>query len=460
VARFDPPGPGPDGAGVGRGGPGYHGGPGFGAGSAATNGYRPGGALPAPGGRHDSAGYLPTSPPRGPDEDDYRSGPLTDSGSHPGLLPAPIAAYPAAFPPDDQPVNGHGGGYRAGNGPNGVPPGAGPVNGHGGYPLPDDSGFDPGPVNGHGGYPLPDDSGFDPGPVNGHGGYPLPEDGGFDPGPVHGRGGYPGPADEPAGGRSLRAVGADDQAGGRGSPWAARGRSDPLPGPGAPPARRALPGPAGPAGAAAAMALPAPYDTGPASGPNSGPAYGPADSGPDFGPYRDPGDAGATGLLPPADEPAGATGRRGSMRAVPDPDDTGSRRRRRRAADDDPPPDRGGSPALRAVDPAPGGRDDDADDDDYVDEPALILQWGMFVLQTIFGAASGLGIWLGFHVLWERYPFYAAAGVGGSVTVMLVVARWLRRRYGHDLDLLTSIIVVGIGVVLTVLPAAFSLQNR
>ncbi len=357
--RLDPPGPGP--GGPGHGGPGYDGGSGFGAGSAATNGYRPGGALPPPG-RHGSAGYLPASPPRGPDEDDYRSGPLTGTGSHPGLLPGPIAAYPAAFPPDDQPVNGHGGGYLALPGPIGGP--AGPVNGRGGYRTGADDPLGPnglppgaGPVNGHGGYPAPDDGPRGrpgAGAVNGHGGYPLPDDSGFDPGPVTGPGGYPGPADEPA----------------------------------------------------------------------------------------------------------GATGRRGPVRAVPDPDDTGSRRRRRRAADDDLPPDRAGSPALRAVDPAPDGRDGDTDDDDYADEPALILQWGMFVLQTIFGAASGLGIWLGFHVLWERYPFYAAAGVGGSVTVLLVVARWLRRRYGHDLDLLTSIIVVGIGVVLTVLPAAFSLQNR
>jgi hypothetical protein len=129
--------------------------------------------------------------------------------------------------------------------------------------------------------------------------------------------------------------------------------------------------------------------------------------------------------------------------------------------DDAPAPDRGR--ALRAVGAAPGDLDDADDeyaDDDYADEAPLILQWGMFVLQTIFGAAAGLGIWLGFHVLWDRWPFYAAVGVGVAVTVMLVVARWLRRRYGHDLDLLTSIIVMGIGVVLTVLPAAFSLQNR
>jgi hypothetical protein len=36
----------------------------------------------------------------------------------------------------------------------------------------------------------------------------------------------------------------------------------------------------------------------------------------------------------------------------------------------------------------------------------------------------------------------------------------LRRRYGHELDLLTALVVVCVGVVLTVLPAAFALQNR
>jgi hypothetical protein len=174
------------------------------------------------------------------------------------------------------------------------------------------------------------------------------------------------------------------------------------------------------------------------------------------------------------------------VRAVPDPEDTGARRRHREQPDTD--PDRTGSRRRKRAkstpewhdDSPPAGRRtgrDDRDgaglravesaddpagefDDDYADEPALILQWGIFVLQTIFGAAAGLGVWLGFHVLWDKYPLYAPVGVGAAVTVMLVVARWLRRRYGHDLDLLTSIIVVGVGVVLTVLPAAFSLQSR
>ena len=42
---------------------------------------------------------------------------------------------------------------------------------------------------------------------------------------------------------------------------------------------------------------------------------------------------------------------------------------------------------------------------------------------------------------------------------MLVLARTLRRRHGRDLDLLTAVVTVGIITVLTVLPAAFTLQG-
>jgi hypothetical protein len=318
-------------------------------------------------------------------------------------------------------------------------------------------------------------------------------------------------------GRALRAVpGADGPAG---RPDGPSGRGAPAPWA----ARRPTPGPAAGAAAAAAMALPAPapYDTGPQSGPYqplagadapgadrsrfdrpgfdgpgsdrsrfgrpgfegpgfnasgvAGPGFdGPGFDGPDFaGPGVD--DAGFDDYDEPpeprrrrgrrradasaASPAASPAGRGAPVRAVPDRDEPAPGRGRRA----DPPAwgDRDGARPLRAVDSEPGR--DSADtgvDDGFEDEPALILQWGFFVLQTILGAAGGLGAWLGFHVLWDRWPFYAAAAVGAAVALMLVIARALRRRYGHDLDLLTALIVVGIGVVLTVLPAAFALQNR
>jgi hypothetical protein len=98
-------------------------------------------------------------------------------------------------------------------------------------------------------------------------------------------------------------------------------------------------------------------------------------------------------------------------------------------------------------------------EDAYAEEPSLVLQWGIFVAQTLTGAAVGLGVWLGFYRLWSTWPFYAAPAVGAALIGMLVVARALRRRYGHELDLLTAIVTIGVGTVLTVLPAAFTLQG-
>ncbi len=105
--------------------------------------------------------------------------------------------------------------------------------------------------------------------------------------------------------------------------------------------------------------------------------------------------------------------------------------------------------------------DDEDDEDEYGTErePSLLLQWGIFVAQTLTGAIAGLGVWLGFYRLWSTWPFYAVPAVGVAAIGMLVLARTLRRRHGHDLDLLTAAVTVGIGTVLTVLPAAFTLQN-
>jgi hypothetical protein len=95
----------------------------------------------------------------------------------------------------------------------------------------------------------------------------------------------------------------------------------------------------------------------------------------------------------------------------------------------------------------------------YQEEPSLLLQWGIFVAQTLTGAVAGLGVWLGFYRLWSTYPFYAAPSVGAVSILMLVLARTLRRRHGHDLDLMTAIVTIGVATVLTVLPAAFTLQH-
>jgi len=97
--------------------------------------------------------------------------------------------------------------------------------------------------------------------------------------------------------------------------------------------------------------------------------------------------------------------------------------------------------------------------DEEYDEPSLLLQWCIFIAQTLIGAAVGLGVWLCFFRLWSTWPFYAAPAVGVVSIVMLVVARTLRRRHGQDLDLLTAILTIGTATVLTVLPAAFTLQS-
>lgn len=213
----------------------------------------------------------------------------------------------------------------------------------------------------------------------------------------------------------------------------------------------------------------------------------PADPGPGFGlgspdpgsRWRPPAETGAYGLVDRPDE-APARGRRrvGATRAdlvrpevgtsgntagatallpsprqapVPEPDevtDTGARRVRSAfhvAPDTDARPD--------------ARTDHDDENDEDFDEPSLVLQWGIFFAQTLTGAAVGLGVWLGFYRLWSTWPFYAAPAVGAAMIGMLVVARTLRRRYGHELDLLTAIVTIGIGTVLTVLPAAFTLQS-
>jgi hypothetical protein len=144
-----------------------------------------------------------------------------------------------------------------------------------------------------------------------------------------------------------------------------------------------------------------------------------------------------------------------AARPAPDPDevsDTGARRARS---------------AFHLAPEADEAHESDYETDyepdygpDYDDpEPSLLLQWGIFLAQTLTGALAGIGIWLGFYRLWSTWPFYAVPSVGVAAIGMLVLARTLRRRHGHDLDLLTAIVTVGVITVLTVLPAAFTLQD-
>ncbi|CAA9264229.1 MAG: hypothetical protein AVDCRST_MAG41-2531, partial [uncultured Corynebacteriales bacterium] len=139
-------------------------------------------------------------------------------------------------------------------------------------------------------------------------------------------------------------------------------------------------------------------------------------------------------------------------RLPPEPDevtDTGARRTRSTFH------------VATAADAAPAAERDayDAYDDYDEDDSSLLLQWGIFVAQTLTGAAVGLGVWLGFFRLWSTWPLYAAPAVGVVMIAMLVGGRTLRRRHGHDLDLFTAVLAIGIGTVLTVLPAAFTLQG-
>ncbi len=115
--------------------------------------------------------------------------------------------------------------------------------------------------------------------------------------------------------------------------------------------------------------------------------------------------------------------------------------------------------SLHAVDSDPDSSEHTGIHYGFEDEPSLLLQWGGFIVQTVVGAACGLGVWLGFYQLWDRWPFYTAPAAGAAMAIMLAITRSIRRRYGHELDLLTAVLAVGVGVVLTVLPAAFVLQH-
>jgi hypothetical protein len=95
--------------------------------------------------------------------------------------------------------------------------------------------------------------------------------------------------------------------------------------------------------------------------------------------------------------------------------------------------------------------------EDAAPERSLLRDWAMFLVETLLAAALGLGLWLGFHVLWGSQPLLAAGGSGLVLVGLHVIAGWVRRRQtGADLDLFTSAVVVAVGVAITVLPAAFT----
>ena len=114
---------------------------------------------------------------------------------------------------------------------------------------------------------------------------------------------------------------------------------------------------------------------------------------------------------------------------------------------------------LATEDDEDGEAGHDEPEDEHEHEPALLLQWAIFVAQTLTGAVAGIGVWLGFYRLWSTWPFYAVPAVGVAAIATLVLARTLRRRHGRDLDLLTAVVTAVVITVLTVLPAAFTLQG-
>ena len=90
---------------------------------------------------------------------------------------------------------------------------------------------------------------------------------------------------------------------------------------------------------------------------------------------------------------------------------------------------------------------------------SLVRDWVLFLVQTLLAAGLGLGLWLGFHTLWQTQAYVAAASSGVVLVGLHTMASWIRRRQtGGELDLFTSAVVVAVGVTVTVLPAAFALQ--
>jgi hypothetical protein len=99
------------------------------------------------------------------------------------------------------------------------------------------------------------------------------------------------------------------------------------------------------------------------------------------------------------------------------------------------------------------------DPDGHRGRRSLVFSWTLFIVETVLAAAAGLGLWLGFRLLWQLQPYLAVAGSAVVLVGMHAVAGWLRRRQsGAELDLLSSALVVAVGVAITVLPAAFAIR--
>lgn len=117
----------------------------------------------------------------------------------------------------------------------------------------------------------------------------------------------------------------------------------------------------------------------------------------------------------------------------------------------------------------PGGRRDvvprdegehDEDGEVHDDGRSLGSAWLAFVIQILGAAVGGLGVWLAFQELWRRLPYGAAGAAGLTLIAMLIGGHFIHKRRHPDepLDLVTVAVLLVVGLVLTVSPAAFVLR--
>lgn len=124
------------------------------------------------------------------------------------------------------------------------------------------------------------------------------------------------------------------------------------------------------------------------------------------------------------------------------------------------------SAPLRRLDPVEDV-DGDVDYDDELDRDGPADQrrsfgqaWASFVGQILAAAAGGLVVWLGFQSLWRRWPYGAAGAAAGVLVILLLGGHLVHRRRHPDEppDMVTVGILVIVGLVLTISPAAFVLR--
>lgn len=94
------------------------------------------------------------------------------------------------------------------------------------------------------------------------------------------------------------------------------------------------------------------------------------------------------------------------------------------------------------------------------DDEELVRLWTFFVGQAAIAAIIGLLLWLASYWQWRHAPYLAAITSPVVLIGMLVGAQQicLRRQPSQGLDLFTTGVVLGVGMLLTVLPAAFVLR--